>query len=168
MTAFVEWRQSVIRDKMTFCDVKRMDGTTTLVRVWFRTTMSTNNPNVAKVRVCVRCRPLNRREALLEKGKKCISYHRDKTKLVVAESRDFTFDHVYDESSNQKDIFDDCIQNLIDGCFQGYNATVLACRFRIMNANTRGLVWHNCIVVHRWPNRKWKDVYNGKQLLSAP
>lgn len=39
----------------------------------------------------------------------------------------FTFDHVYGGGGAQSSaMFEECISPLIDGLFQGYNATVLA------------------------------------------
>ena len=39
----------------------------------------------------------------------------------------FTFDHVYGSSDTPSSaMFEDCIAPLVDGLFQGYNATVLA------------------------------------------
>lgn len=39
----------------------------------------------------------------------------------------FTFDHVYGNSGSPPSaIFEECIAPLVDGLFQGYNATVLA------------------------------------------
>eukprot|EP01041_Mallomonas_annulata_P003740 gene3740-7423_t len=85
-----------------------------------------NNVDVAKVRVCVRCRPLTKREIVLEQGKHCISYSSDNTKLYVGDSKEFVFDRVFDEDCDQHIVFDDSIKHLVDGCFQGYNATILA------------------------------------------
>ena len=42
-------------------------------------------------------------------------------------SHSFTFDHVYgNRGSPSSAIFEECISPLVDGLFQGYNATVLA------------------------------------------
>lgn len=39
----------------------------------------------------------------------------------------FTFDHVYGSTGSPSSaMFDECIAPLVDGLFQGYNATVLA------------------------------------------
>lgn len=39
----------------------------------------------------------------------------------------FTFDHVYGSTgSSSSDMFEECVASLVDGLFQGYNATVLA------------------------------------------
>lgn len=42
-------------------------------------------------------------------------------------SHSFTFDHVYGNgASPSSSIFEECVSPLVDGLFQGYNATVLA------------------------------------------
>ena len=38
----------------------------------------------------------------------------------------FQFDRVFDQDSQQQELFETCTQNLVLGCFSGYNATVLA------------------------------------------
>lgn len=39
----------------------------------------------------------------------------------------FTFDHVYGSTGTPSSfMFDECVSPLVDGLFQGYNATVLA------------------------------------------
>ncbi|KAF3778780.1 Kinesin-like protein [Nymphaea thermarum] len=47
--------------------------------------------------------------------------------LVQIGAHSFTFDHVYGSSASPSSaIFEECISPLVDGLFQGYNATVLA------------------------------------------
>lgn len=42
-------------------------------------------------------------------------------------SHSFTFDYVYGSTgSPSSDMFEECVAPLVDGLFQGYNATVLA------------------------------------------
>lgn len=42
-------------------------------------------------------------------------------------SHSFTFDHVYGSSGSPSvTMFEECVAPLVDGLFQGYNATVLA------------------------------------------
>lgn len=74
----------------------------------------------SKVRVCVRSRPLSMKEA---RGKKCISVTKDK---VTVGDKSFFFDDVYSETSTQADVYDGCVAGLVEGCFQGFNATIFA------------------------------------------
>lgn len=38
----------------------------------------------------------------------------------------FAFDSVFSSDSNQTEIYKSCIENLLNGCFEGYNASILA------------------------------------------
>ena len=38
----------------------------------------------------------------------------------------FQFDRVFDQDSQQQELFETCTKNLVLGCFSGYNATVIA------------------------------------------
>lgn len=53
----------------------------------------------------------------------------------------FTFDHVYGSSgSPSSGMFEECVAPLVDGLFQGYNATVLAYgQVMILNKNCQYL-----------------------------
>ena len=78
------------------------------------------DPASSKVRVCVRSRPLSMKEA---RGRKCVSIVKDR---ITIGDKSFAFDDVYGETSTQMDVYDGCVGSLVDGCFLGYNATVLA------------------------------------------
>lgn len=86
-----------------------------------------------KVKVMVRCRPLLPRENIgNSRPKSVLKLSRDHHQIAVGEGRDsriYTFDHVFDENSDQQDVYDRCVHDLVEGCFNGYNATVLAFRF---------------------------------------
>jgi hypothetical protein len=43
-----------------------------------------------------------------------------------ASSTSFTFDYVYDPRYTQGDIYEDCVQALVDSFFAGYNASIIA------------------------------------------
>ena len=45
--------------------------------------------------------------------------HNDKTKV-------FSFDHVFDESSSQQDIYDNAASKMVHNIFQGFNVTIIA------------------------------------------
>ncbi|OTF78349.1 hypothetical protein BLA29_001187 [Euroglyphus maynei] len=44
----------------------------------------------------------------------------------LGDDKAFTFDHVFDMPSKQSEVYDSCVTSLIEGCFNGYNATILA------------------------------------------
>ena len=46
--------------------------------------------------------------------------------LVLNLDKVFTFDHVFAEETKQEEVFEQCVQQLVEGTFEGYNATILA------------------------------------------
>jgi hypothetical protein len=47
-------------------------------------------------------------------------------KLSGATAKGYAFDKRYPQDSTSDDIYTDCIAQLVESCFKGYNATVLA------------------------------------------
>lgn len=76
-----------------------------------------------KVRVCVRCRPLFTREVSC----KSLSLQGNQIHADIGKGKKYRFDKLYDKESNQGELYDDSVKSMVDGCFKGYNATVLAC-----------------------------------------
>ncbi|EKX30876.1 hypothetical protein GUITHDRAFT_83606, partial [Guillardia theta CCMP2712] len=76
------------------------------------------------VRVVARARPLLGVETVLS-CRSCVAFSGGAS-LVLGKDRVFTFDAVYPPSSSQESIYSEWVKPLVDGCFQGYNATVLA------------------------------------------
>ena len=83
----------------------------------------------SKVKVVLRCRPLLAREGVGGSGQpptsafQVSSGHRQ---VVLGDGKSFNFDHVYDPSCEQQQIYEECVSPLVEGCFRGFNATVLA------------------------------------------
>lgn len=79
------------------------------------------------VRVAVRIRPLATREQI-ELCKVCTYVTPGEPQVTLGQKDDksFTFDYVFDRLETQSNIFSSCVRSLVDGCFDGYNATVLA------------------------------------------
>jgi kinesin family member 21 len=46
--------------------------------------------------------------------------------ITLGADKLFSFDATFDQNSKQEEVFDKCVRNLVLGCFQGFNATVLA------------------------------------------
>ncbi len=46
--------------------------------------------------------------------------------VVLGKDKAFTYDHVFDMDSQQETIYKHCTERLIEGCFEGYNATIFA------------------------------------------
>uniref|UniRef100_A0A8D2LYK2 Kinesin family member 4B n=1 Tax=Varanus komodoensis TaxID=61221 RepID=A0A8D2LYK2_VARKO len=82
---------------------------------------------VIPVRVALRCRPLVPKE-LAEGCQMCLQ---DLTppsspQVVLGKDKPFTYDYVFDPSTEQEEVFNSCVVPLVRGVFKGYNATVLA------------------------------------------
>ncbi|KAG2642179.1 hypothetical protein PVAP13_2KG259400 [Panicum virgatum] len=77
------------------------------------------------VKVAVHVRPLIGDEKL-QGCKDCVAVVPGKPQVQIG-SHSFTFDHVYGSTGTPSAaMFDQCVAPLVDGLFQGYNATVLA------------------------------------------
>ncbi|XP_052188411.1 kinesin-like protein KIN-4A isoform X1 [Diospyros lotus] len=77
------------------------------------------------VKVAVHIRPLIGDERL-QGCKDCVTVVSGKPQVQIG-THSFTFDHVYGSTgSPPSSMFEECIAPLVDGLFQGYNATVLA------------------------------------------
>ncbi|KAB1269888.1 Kinesin-like protein KIF21A [Camelus dromedarius] len=56
----------------------------------------------------------------------CTSVTPGEPQVFLGKDKAFTFDYVFDLDSQQEQIYTQCIEKLIEGCFEGYNATVFA------------------------------------------
>ncbi|KAH8306623.1 hypothetical protein KR044_000212, partial [Drosophila immigrans] len=91
-----------------------------------------------------RIRPQNSRE-LIDMCRVCTSVTPEEQQIILGSDKAFTFDYVYDVDSNQVsrhfklfkhifflvlfcqcDIYNECVNRLVEGTLHGYNATVLA------------------------------------------
>ena len=77
------------------------------------------------VRVALRIRPQLARERI-EMCKICTYVQPNEPQVTLGNDKAFTFDYVFDIKSSQDDVFEKCVRQLVDGCLNGYNATVLA------------------------------------------
>ncbi|PNI49754.1 KIF21A isoform 5, partial [Pan troglodytes] len=77
------------------------------------------------VRVAVRIRPQLAKEKI-EGCHICTSVTPGEPQVFLGKDKAFTFDYVFDIDSQQEQIYIQCIEKLIEGCFEGYNATVFA------------------------------------------
>ncbi|KAM9228986.1 kinesin-like protein KIF21A isoform 2-T2 [Dugong dugon] len=82
-------------------------------------------PDESSVRVAVRIRPQLAKEKI-EGCHICTSVTLGEPQVFLGKDKAFTFDYVFDIDSHQEQIYFQCIEKLIEGCFEGYNATVFA------------------------------------------
>lgn len=72
-----------------------------------------------------RIRPQSAAE-VIDMCRTCTSVTPGEPQVILGADKAFTYDYVFDTDCGQVHIYDTCISHLIDGCLQGYNATVLA------------------------------------------
>ena len=87
--------------------------------------MPEEKEKVIPVRVALRIRPLVPKE-VGEGCKQCIRCIPENTQVVIGNDKAFTYDYVFDTTSIQEDLYRETIIPLLEGFFNGYNATVLA------------------------------------------
>uniref|UniRef100_A0A8B9S9V4 Kinesin motor domain-containing protein n=1 Tax=Apteryx owenii TaxID=8824 RepID=A0A8B9S9V4_APTOW len=56
----------------------------------------------------------------------CTSVTPGEPQVLLGKDKAFTYDFVFDLDTWQEQIYTTCVGKLIEGCFEGYNATVLA------------------------------------------
>ncbi|XP_041930189.1 kinesin-like protein kif7 isoform X2 [Alosa sapidissima] len=77
------------------------------------------------VQVAVRVRPLLPKE-LLRGHKSCISADPAARRITLGHNRHFLCDFLFQEASGQEEVYEACVQPLVEAFLQGFNATVFA------------------------------------------
>uniref|UniRef100_A0A1A8G354 Kinesin family member 21A n=1 Tax=Nothobranchius korthausae TaxID=1143690 RepID=A0A1A8G354_9TELE len=85
----------------------------------------TTGQDESSVRVALRIRPQLAREKI-EGCHICTYVMPGEPQVILGKDKAFTFDYVLDMDSQQDTIYTNCTEKLIEGCFEGYNATVFA------------------------------------------
>uniref|UniRef100_A0A8C1C6U8 Kinesin family member 21A n=1 Tax=Cyprinus carpio carpio TaxID=630221 RepID=A0A8C1C6U8_CYPCA len=75
--------------------------------------------------VCHRIRPQLAKEKI-EGCHICTFVTPGEPQVVLGKDKAFTYDYVFDMDSTQDTIYANCTEKLIEGCFEGYNATIFA------------------------------------------
>ncbi|KAJ8245439.1 hypothetical protein GJAV_G00270770 [Gymnothorax javanicus] len=79
----------------------------------------------SSVRVALRIRPQLAREKI-EGCHICTFVTPSEPQVTLGKDKAFTYDYVFDMDTQQDAIYTHCTEKLIEGCFEGYNATVFA------------------------------------------
>ncbi|XP_033752662.1 kinesin-like protein KIF21A isoform X2 [Pecten maximus] len=79
----------------------------------------------SSVRVALRIRPQLARERI-DMCQVCTTVLPGGQQVMLGKDKAFTFDYTFDIPTHQHEIYDKCVFKLIEGCFDGYNATVFA------------------------------------------
>ena len=85
----------------------------------------TKSEKAWSVCVAVRVRPLIGRELVVHENVWVECKERENM-VIIGKDKGFVFDRVFDQDSDQEEIYDVWVKNLILGWFEGYNATVFA------------------------------------------
>ncbi|XP_034390150.1 kinesin-like protein KIF21A isoform X3 [Cyclopterus lumpus] len=85
----------------------------------------TSGQDESSVRVALRIRPQLAREKI-EGCHICTYVMPGEPQVILGKDKSFTYDYMFDMDSQQEAIYSSCTEKLIEGCFEGYNATVFA------------------------------------------
>ncbi|XP_041652432.1 kinesin-like protein KIF21B isoform X5 [Cheilinus undulatus] len=85
----------------------------------------TTGQDESSVRVALRIRPQLAREKI-EGCHICTYVMPGEPQVILGKDKSFTYDYMFDMDSTQDAIYSTCTEKLIEGCFEGYNATVFA------------------------------------------
>ncbi|XP_061075195.1 kinesin-like protein KIF21B [Conger conger] len=77
------------------------------------------------VKVSLRIRPQMAKEKI-EGCHICTLVTPGEPQVLLGKDKAFTYDFVFDMEAQQEQIYSACVHKLIEGCFEGYNATVFA------------------------------------------
>ncbi|KAG8011961.1 Kinesin-like protein KIF27, partial [Nibea albiflora] len=75
------------------------------------------------VRVAVRIRPLLPKE-VLHNQQVCVRVVPDTAQVMLGSDRLFNFDHAFGPTASQDEVYESCVQPLVESLIDGYNATV--------------------------------------------
>ncbi|CAJ0936108.1 unnamed protein product, partial [Mesorhabditis belari] len=87
--------------------------------------LTSSRGDSASVQVALRIRPQGNREKL-DGSKVCTSVIPNEPQVTIGGDRSFTYDNVFDTLAEQTEVYEKCIDKLVEGTFDGFNATVLA------------------------------------------
>ncbi|KAM7397134.1 hypothetical protein PAMP_020131 [Pampus punctatissimus] len=85
----------------------------------------TTGQDESSVRVALRIRPQLAREKI-EGCHICTYVMPGEPQVILGKDKAFTYDYMFDKDSQQDTIYSTCTEKLIEGCFEGYNATIFA------------------------------------------
>lgn len=90
--------------------------------------MDSEEGEKCQIKVCVRCKPVNIFEKnVIRVVRSTTDDDRRDAASVIVGQKQFFFDCVFENNSSQENVYRSCVKSLVEGCFQGYNATVFAC-----------------------------------------
>ena len=85
----------------------------------------TSGEKIIPVQVALRVRPLVARERA-DACAVCLRTVAGQPQVIMGKDKAFTYDYVFDEHTQQVDVYETSVKPLLSSLFKGYNATVLA------------------------------------------
>lgn len=82
------------------------------------------NGDDSSVKVAIRIRPQLAREQI-EGSRICTFVTTGEPQITLGKEKQFTYDYVFDIDNSQADVYGG-VENLVEGCFDGFNATIIA------------------------------------------
>ncbi|XP_048418932.2 kinesin-like protein kif7 [Stegostoma tigrinum] len=86
---------------------------------------SSTKAEETSVRVAVRIRPLLPKE-ILRGHQSCVHVDLNAQQITLGRNRHFQFDIIFDQTASQDEIYNSCVEPLVEAFFEGFNATVFA------------------------------------------
>ncbi|XP_043533223.1 kinesin-like protein kif7 [Chiloscyllium plagiosum] len=77
------------------------------------------------VRVAIRIRPLLPKE-ILHGHQSCVHVDLNTQQITLGNNRHFQFDIIFDQTASQDEVYNSCMEPLVEAFFEGFNATVFA------------------------------------------
>lgn len=96
----------------------------------------------------------------------CTSVTPGEPQVLLGKDKAFTYDFVFDLDAQQHQIYSACVHKLIEGCFEGYNATVFA--YGQVRSTTLVYTWTTdkmtfTLIV----NQKWQMTFHDQFILAV-
>ena len=55
----------------------------------------------------------------------CVEFN-GSNEIILGKERNYKFDHVFTDSTEQRKVYESCVKDLVFNCFEGYNSAILA------------------------------------------
>lgn len=56
----------------------------------------------------------------------CVTVDEQRRSVLLGQQRSFAFDHAFGPHASQRQLYEHCVSELLESCFEGFNATVVA------------------------------------------
>lgn len=91
----------------------------------------------------------------------CTQVTPNEPQIILGTDKAFTYDFVFDVNSMQSEIYQECVERLVDGAMKGYNATVLAYG-QVIFADSQRVTFQNFVFPQ---SQIWSEFFSLKSEL---